>query len=110
MARSCPRARRTASPRLLPTMKARAHLLTGLAVVCMATIPACAQQAAGQELNAEAKSTESAATRATRTARWFQSSASILTFLDRYGQRTGELGERRIYDGAIQSPDGKLVA
>lgn len=67
-------------------------------------------QVVGQELNAEAKSKEVAEARAKRNAQNFQNNASVLTFLDRYGKRTGQIGERALYNTAILSRDGKRVA
>ena len=69
-----------------------------------------ASQALGQELNAEAKSKEAVEARTKRNAQTFQNSASVLTFLDRYGKPTGQIGERAIYEAAVLSPDGKRVA
>jgi Tol biopolymer transport system component len=67
-------------------------------------------QVLGQELNAEAKSKDVAEARAKRNAQEFQNNASVLTLLDRYGKRTGQIGERALYDTAALSPDGKRVA
>src|SRR5271154_3381814 len=67
-------------------------------------------QALGQELNAEAKSKEAVEARAKRNAQIFQNNASVLTFLDRYGKPTGQIGERALYEAAVLSPDGKRVA
>jgi Tol biopolymer transport system component len=64
----------------------------------------------GQELNAQAKSKEAAEARAKRNAQMFHNRASVLTLLDRYGKRTGQIGERAIYFTAALSPDGKRVA
>jgi len=69
-----------------------------------------AGQALGQELNAEAKSKEAVEARNKRNAQIFQNNASVLTFLDRYGKHTGQIGERALYDAAILSPDGKRIA
>jgi Tol biopolymer transport system component len=69
-----------------------------------------AGQLLGQELNAEAKSKDVAEARAKRNAQRFQNNASILTILDRYGKRTGQIGERALYETVVLSPDGKRVA
>jgi Tol biopolymer transport system component len=69
-----------------------------------------ARPALAQELNAEAKSKEAVEARAKRNAQIFQNNASILTFLDRYGKHTGQIGERALYDATILSPDGKRIA
>lgn len=71
---------------------------------------ALAGRALGQELNAEAKSKEAVEARAKRNAQIFQNNASILTFLDRYGKRTGQAGARALYESAVLSPDGQRVA
>lgn len=78
-----------------------------VAWVCFA-LPA--PQLLAQELNAEAKSKEAVEARAKRNAQTFENSASVLTLLDRYGKRTGQIGDRGMYDIAIFSPDGKRVA
>jgi Tol biopolymer transport system component len=83
------------------------------AVILTATSLCLAQnagQVAGQGLSAEAKSKDVAEARTKRNAQQFQNRASILTFLDRYGRKTGQVGARAIYDGAYLSPDGKRVA
>ena len=67
-------------------------------------------QVVGQGLSAEAKSKDVAEARAKRNAQTFQNKASILTFLDRYGKKTGKVGERAMYDSAVLSPDGKHIA
>lgn len=67
-------------------------------------------QLSGQELNAEAKSKDVAEARAKRNAQNFQNNAKVLTFLDRYGQRTGQIGDRAMYDLVVMSPDGKRIA
>jgi Tol biopolymer transport system component len=67
-------------------------------------------QVVGQGLSAEAKSKDVAEARAKRNAQQFQNKASILTLLDRYGKRTGQIGQRALYDSAVLSPDGKRVA
>lgn len=67
-------------------------------------------QVVGQGLSAEAKSKDVAEARAKRNAQQFQNKASILTFLDRYGKPTGQIGQRALYDSAVLSPDGKRVA
>jgi Tol biopolymer transport system component len=67
-------------------------------------------RALGQELNAEAKSKEAVEARTKRNTQFFQNNASILTFLDRYGKRTGQIGERALYENAVLSPDGKHIA
>jgi Tol biopolymer transport system component len=69
-----------------------------------------AGQALGQELNAEAKSKEAVEARNKRNAQIFQNNASVLTFLDRYGKPTGQIGERAMYEAAVLSPDGKRIA
>jgi Tol biopolymer transport system component len=69
-----------------------------------------ASQGLGQELNAEAKSKEAVEARTKRNAQTFQNNASVLTFLDRYGKPTGQIGERAIYEAAVLSPDGKRIA
>jgi Tol biopolymer transport system component len=69
-----------------------------------------AGQLLGQELNAEAKSKDVAEARAKRNAQRFQNNASVLTILDRYGKRTGQIGDRALYDTVVLSPDGKRVA
>jgi Tol biopolymer transport system component len=71
---------------------------------------ALAGRAPGQELNAEAKSKEAVEARTKRNALFFQNNASILTFLDRYGKRTGQTGARALYETAVLSPDGQRVA
>lgn len=75
--------------------------------LCLAALPG---QVRGQELNAEAKSKEAVEARNKRNAQIFQNNASILTLLDRYGKRTGQIGERALYENAVISPDGKRVA
>jgi len=77
------------------------------ASLCFAALP---DRVLGQELNAEAKSKEAVEARNKRNAQIFQNNASILTFLDRYGKPTGQIGERAIYEAAALSPDGKRVA
>ena len=67
-------------------------------------------QVVGQGLSEEAKSKDVAEARAKRNAQQFQNKASVLTFLDRYGKRTGQIGQRAMYDSAVLSPDGKRVA
>ncbi len=69
-----------------------------------------ASPALGQELNAEAKSKEAVEARSKRNAQIFQNNASVLTFLDRYGKPTGQIGERAMYEAAVLSPDGKRIA
>ena len=69
-----------------------------------------ASQVLGQELNAEAKSKEAVEARNKRNAQIFQNNASILTFLDRYGKHTGQIGDRALYEEAVPSPDGKHIA
>jgi Tol biopolymer transport system component len=67
-------------------------------------------QVVGQGLSEEAKSKDVAEARAKRNAQQFQNRASVLTFLDRYGKRTGQVGQRAMYDSAVLSPDGKRIA
>ncbi len=67
-------------------------------------------QVVGQGLSEEAKSKDVAEARAKRNAQAYQNKASTLTLLDRYGKRTGQVGDRAIYDSALLSPDGKRVA
>ena len=67
-------------------------------------------QVVGQGLSAEAKSKDVAEARTKRNAQQFQNRASILTFLDRYGKKIGQVGARAIYDSAYLSPDGKRLA
>ena len=67
-------------------------------------------QVVGQGLSDEAKSKDVAEARAKRNLQQFQNKASILTLLDRYGKRTGQIGQRAMYDSAVLSPDGKHVA
>jgi Tol biopolymer transport system component len=69
-----------------------------------------ATQLLGQDLNAEAKSKDVAEARAKRNAQNFENNAKVLTFLDRYGQRTGQIGDRAMYDVVVMSPDGKRIA
>jgi Tol biopolymer transport system component len=69
-----------------------------------------ATQDGGQGLSAEAKSKDVAEARAKRNGQQFQNRASILTFLDRYGKQTGQIGQRALYDSAYLSPDGKRLA
>jgi len=69
-----------------------------------------AAQLLGQDLNAEAKSKDAAEARAKRNAQNFQNNAKVLTLLDRYGQRTGQIGDRAMYDVVVMSPDGKRIA
>jgi Tol biopolymer transport system component len=90
-------------------MKISAHI----AVILTAASLCFAQnsgQVVGQGLSEEAKSKDVAEARAKRNAQQFQNKASILTFLDRYGKRTGQIGQRAMYDSAVLSPDGKHVA
>lgn len=90
-------------------MKITAHI----AVILTAASLCFAQnsgQVVGQGLSEEAKSKDVAEARAKRNAQQFQNKASVLTFLDRYGKRTGQLGQRAMYDSAVLSPDGKNVA
>jgi Tol biopolymer transport system component len=77
------------------------------ASLCLTAFP---DRALGQELNAEAKSKEAVEARTKRNAQIFQNNASILTFLDRYGKPSGQIGERALYEAAVLSPDGKRVA
>ena len=86
---------------------ARFAILLASASLCLTAFP---DQAMGQELNAEAKSKEAVEARAKRNAQIFQNNASILTFLDRYGKPSGQIGERAMYESAVLSPDGKRVA
>src|SRR3974377_798874 len=85
----------------------RMAVILTAASLCFAAL---AGRALGQELNAEAKSKEAVEARAKRNAQIFQNNASILTFLDRYGKRTGQIGERALYENAVLSPDGKRIA
>ena len=89
-------------------MRISVHLAVVLTAVSLC-IAQAAGQVAGQELNAEAKSKDVAEARAKRNAQQFQNNASVLTLLDRYGKRTGQVGERAMYDSAFLSPDGKRV-
>jgi Tol biopolymer transport system component len=85
----------------------------GHVAVLLAAVSLCLgqnAQDAGQGLNAEAKSKDVAEARAKRNAQQFQNRASILTFLDRYGKETGQIGQRALYDSAYLSPDGKRLA
>ena len=90
-------------------MKNSARMAVILTVACFCILLP-ASQALGQELNAEAKSKEATEARNKRNAQIFQNNASILTFLDRYGKVTGQIGERALYDTAALSPDGKRIA
>src|SRR3954452_8308799 len=65
---------------------------------------------AGQELSAEANSKEQTEARAKRNAQTFENNATTLVYYDRYGKRTGQIGERALYGNVLLSPDGKLVA
>jgi len=85
----------------------------GVAVILAATSLCLGQdagQVVGQGLSAEAKSKDVAEARVKRNAQAFQNKASTLTLLDRYGKRTGQIGQRALYDSAVLSPDGKSVA
>jgi len=84
-----------------------AAVLTAVASACVAQTPG---PAAAQELSADAKSKEAAEARAKRNAQQFENNARILTFYDRSGKRTGQIGERALYDDTALSPDGKRVA
>ena len=86
---------------------ARMAIILTAACLCFS---AFAGRALGQELNAEAKSKEAVEARNKRNAQFFQNNASILTFLDRYGKRSGQVGERALYENAVLSPDGKRIA
>lgn len=90
-------------------MKISAHVAVILtaASLCLAQT---AGQVVGQGLSEEAKSKDVAEARAKRNAQQFQNRASILTLLDRYGKKTGQIGQRALYDSAYLSPDGKLLA
>ena len=90
-------------------MKISAHVAVMLtaASLCFAQNSG---QVVGQGLSEEAKSKDVAEARAKRNAQQFQNKASVLTFLDRYGKRTGQLGQRAMYDSALLSPDGRQVA
>ena len=90
-------------------MKNCARIAVILTTVSL-SLAALSEQVLGQELNAEAKSKEAVEARTKRNAQIFQNNASVLTFLDRYGKRTGQIGERALYDIAILSPDGKRIA
>lgn len=91
-------------------MKISAHIAVILASASLFSVTQSAGQVVGQGLSAEAKSKDVAEARAKRNAQTYQNKASILTLLDRYGKRTGQVGERAIYDSALLSPDGKRVA
>lgn len=98
-------------------MKASLYLAVILVAACFCfaqdstqTPAQSAGQVVGQGLSAEGKSKEFTEARAKRNAQTFQNKASILTFLDRYGKRTGQVGTRAMYDSAVLSPDGKRVA
>jgi len=67
-------------------------------------------QVAGQQLSAEGKSKEVAEARAKRNALNFQNNATVITFYDRTGKRTGTVGARALYNSTVLSPDGKRVA
>jgi len=86
---------------------ARTAVTLATASLCFAALVG---RALGQELNEEAKSKEAVEARAKRNAQFFQNNASILTLLDRYGKRTGQVGERALYENAVLSPDGKRIA
>lgn len=86
---------------------AQITLGTTIAVLCFLQPTA---QSLGQELSAEAKSKDVAEARAKRNAQNFQNNASVLTILDRYGQRTAQIGGRAMYDVVMMSPDGKRIA
>lgn len=86
---------------------ARITIVLASASLCLAALPGLVR---GQELNAEAKSKEAVEARNKRNAQIFQNNASIITFLDRYGKPTGQIGERALYEIAVLSPDGKRVA
>ena len=86
---------------------ARMAVILTTASLCFAAL---AGRTPGQELNAEAKSKEAVEARNKRNAQIFQNNASIFTFLDRYGKRTGQIGERALYENAVLSPDGKRIA
>jgi Tol biopolymer transport system component len=90
-------------------MKISAHVAVVLAAASLC-VAQNAGQVVGQGLSAEAKSKDVAEARAKRNAQQFQNKASVLTFLDRYGKRTGQIGQRAMYDSAVLSPDGKHVA
>ena len=75
-----------------------------LGVVCLAG------RATGQELSKEATDKAAAEARAKRNAQTFELNATTIVFYDRTGKRTGGLGERAIYGGAVISPDGSRVA
>src|ERR1700747_3092908 len=90
-------------------MKIAAHIAVLLTAVSLC-LGQNATQDGGQGLSDEAKSKDVAEARAKRNAQQFQNKASVLTFLDRYGKRTGQLGQRAMYDSAVLSPDGKRVA
>jgi Tol biopolymer transport system component len=64
----------------------------------------------GQELSTEGKSKEVAEARAKRNAQTFQNSATTIVFYDRYGKKTGPIGERALYGNVILSPDSKRLA
>lgn len=90
-----------------PKNFARMAVFLTAATLCFAAL---AGRMLGQELNAEAKSKEAVEARTKRNAQIFQNNASILTFLDRYGKRTGQTGTRALYETAVLSPDGQRVA
>jgi len=91
-------------------MKISAHIAVILTAASFLSVAPSSGQVVGQGLSEEAKSKDVAEARAKRNAQAYKNKASILTLLDRYGKRTGQVGERAIYDSALLSPDGKRVA
>src|SRR5437660_12503724 len=85
----------------------RIALIFAAASVCLAQPQGAV---VGQELSTEAKSKEVAEARAKRNAQTFQNSATTIVFYDRYGKKTGPIGERALYGNVILSPDGKRLA
>ncbi|HLK66532.1 MAG TPA: hypothetical protein VKU19_24025 [Bryobacteraceae bacterium] len=77
------------------------------AAVCLAQGPV----PAGNEAKpADEKAKAVSEAKAKQNARRFENSATIITFVDRYGKLTGRLGERALYDQTALSPDGKRIA
>ncbi|HEV3202672.1 MAG TPA: hypothetical protein VGZ73_32485 [Bryobacteraceae bacterium] len=82
-------------------------ILFASAFVCLAQGPA----PAGSEVKpVDDKAKAVAEAKAKQNARRFENSATIITFVDRYGKQTGKVGEKALYDDTVLSPDGKRIA
>ena len=92
-------------------MKSFAWIATMLATasVCFAQAPAPTAPAEKAQ-PADEKEKARLEARAKQNARNFENNATTIAFYDRTGKRTGNIGERALYDQLVLSPDNKRVA